>query len=600
MEKHFSGKEVRPLIIMLIAILLPMALYFCDYKTGQYRLAPDIDNELETTLGGQYGTASGGQSASTGSGQSASASSGQFGTIAGEQYGTVSGGQSASTGSGQSVSASSGQPGTITGGQYGTAAGGQSASTNSGQPGTTIDGQSASASSGQPGTIAGGQSASASSGQSGATVDGQSFLANSGQSGTAIGGQPGTTIDGQSDSASSGQPGTIADGQSASASSGQSGATADGQSFLANSGQSGTAIGGQSDSANSGQSGTIAGGQLASASSGQPGTTTDGQSASASSGQPGTIAGGQSASANSGQSGATADGQSGTAIGGQSFLASSGQPGTVAGGQSLLPQLTQGENGEITETVQRQPVAVRVIPPVPDTMTLIRGGEFFMGNSLTDEEEENEEIFENEPMRLVTVRSFYIGKYEVTQREYEEVMGTNPSYFKGPRMPVESVSWFDAVEYCNKLSLKVGLTPAYTITGRAKNRIVTWNQDAEGYRLPTDAEWEYACRAGTTTPFNTGSKITRAMANYWGNRTRTVGSYDPNNWGLYDMHGNVAEWCWDLFGDYDSEESSEIHRVFRGGNWLNTTIRIRSGFRDHFYPNHRNIGVGFRIVRNTF
>ena len=266
----------------------------------------------------------------------------------------------------------------------------------------------------------------------------------------------------------------------------------------------------------------------------------------------------------------------------------------------LPNQLTQNETDEDTETVQEE-IVIRAPVPVPDNMTLIRGGTYYMGSPVTEEERE-----EDEELHLVTINSFHIGMYEVTQREYEEVMRINPSYFKGPDLPVENVSWFDAIEYCNRLSLRDGLPPVYTITGTGNSRVVTWDEDANGYRLPTEAEWEYACRAGTTTPFNTGNSISRNLANIWGSGTRNVGSYPPNRWGLYDMHGNVAEWCWDWYGDYNyysqidpEARFSEIHRIFRGGNWINTSIRARSAFRDHFYPTLQHLAVGFRVVRNA-
>ena len=218
------------------------------------------------------------------------------------------------------------------------------------------------------------------------------------------------------------------------------------------------------------------------------------------------------------------------------------------------------------------------------------------------------------PQHQVTVSSFYMGRYEVTQKEYREVMGANPSYFKGDSLPVESVSWYDAINYCNRLSQLEGLIPAYTVNGVN----VTWNPNANGYRLPTEAEWEYACRAGTTTPFSTGNNITTAQANYDGNnpyndnakgasrqKTINVGSFQPSPWGLYDMHGNVSEWCWDWYGAVNAARqtdpigpSSGTSHVTRGGSWVNGGRDIRSAARNYGAPSYRSSNLGFRIARS--
>lgn len=130
-----------------------------------------------------------------------------------------------------------------------------------------------------------------------------------------------------------------------------------------------------------------------------------------------------------------------------------------------------------------------------------------MGSPESEMQRETDEVQHN-----VTVSNFYIGRYEVTQKQYEEVMGENPSNFKGDNLPVENVSWYDAIDFCNKLSQNEGLTPVYTIDGDN----VGWDRSANGYRLPTEAEWEYAARAGTTTPFNTEDSISDEEANYYG------------------------------------------------------------------------------------
>ena len=142
-----------------------------------------------------------------------------------------------------------------------------------------------------------------------------------------------------------------------------------------------------------------------------------------------------------------------------------------------------------------------------DRLVFINGGSFEMGSPETEMQRETDET-----QHEVTVSDFYIGKYEVTQSEYEEVMGENPSNFSGDNLPVENVTWYDAIEYCNKLSEREELTPVYTIDGEN----VSWDRSANGYRLPTEAEWEYAARAGTTTPFNTETSISDEEANYYG------------------------------------------------------------------------------------
>ncbi|MDR1787166.1 MAG: formylglycine-generating enzyme family protein [Treponema sp.] len=260
-------------------------------------------------------------------------------------------------------------------------------------------------------------------------------------------------------------------------------------------------------------------------------------------------------------------------------------------------------------------------------MVRIQGGTFTMGSPSSEPDREDDEV-----QHRVTLSSFYMGKYEVTQKEWQALMGTNPSSFKGDNLPVECVSWYDAVEYCNARSKKEGLTPAYTInkTRQDPNNTssydslkwtVTWNRKANGYRLPTEAEWEYACRAGTTGPFNTGNNITTSQANYNGNypyngnakgqyreKTTAVGSFQPNAWGLYDMHGNVWEWCWDWYGNYSSgaqtdpegptgPASSWSRRVRRGGSWYNSGQYLRSANRGYYSPGNRLYYLGFRLVR---
>jgi len=248
--------------------------------------------------------------------------------------------------------------------------------------------------------------------------------------------------------------------------------------------------------------------------------------------------------------------------------------------------------------------------PAESDFVLIKGGTFIMGSPSSEVEREKDET-----LHRVTVRDFTMGKYEVTQREYREMMGANPSQFKGDNLPVENVSWFEAVQYCNKRSIREGLTPAYTIHG--KN--VSWNRKATGFRLPTEAEWEYACRAGTTTPFHTGANIATNQANYYGSypynngargeyrqQTVPVRSFGPNPWGLYNVHGNVWEWCWDWYGSYGSGDQTDpagaspgAYRVYRGGGWNDFGRHLRSAYRATSPPVNRAGNLGFRLVRNV-
>jgi formylglycine-generating enzyme required for sulfatase activity len=277
--------------------------------------------------------------------------------------------------------------------------------------------------------------------------------------------------------------------------------------------------------------------------------------------------------------------------------------------QTTQPATTQQQTStQTTQPAATGQPAVQTETPVINTMVRINGGTFTMGSP------------ENEPGRYgaelqhkVTVDNFYMSKYEITQKEYQEVMGTNPSRFKGDNLPVENVSWYDAIEYCNKRSQKEGLTVAYTRNGDR----VTWNQRANGYRLPTEAEWEYTCRAGTTTAFNNGNNDYTNTASVntiaWyksnsGAKTRQVGLKTPNAWGLYDMHGNVNEWCWDWAGDYTTSNlfpqknpvgpSTGAGRILRGGHYNEENlIMLRSAVRAYAEPDKVSSMRGFRIVR---
>jgi len=219
----------------------------------------------------------------------------------------------------------------------------------------------------------------------------------------------------------------------------------------------------------------------------------------------------------------------------------------------------------------------------------IPAGEFMMGSPMSEPEREPEEV----QHRVRISKGFWMGVYEVTQREYLAVMGNNPSIFD---LPVETVSWDDAQEFCRKLSQKEGKT----------------------YRVPTEAEWEYACRAETTTPFSFGETISTDQANYDGNQTYgsgvkgqyraktvTVGNFRPNAFGLYDMHGNVNEWCQDWYGENYYGSSPEvdpqgpaggIYRVVRGGCYRNGPQACRCAFRNCTTPDYECDLIGFRVV----
>ncbi|MHC6202251.1 formylglycine-generating enzyme family protein [Breznakiellaceae bacterium SP9] len=238
--------------------------------------------------------------------------------------------------------------------------------------------------------------------------------------------------------------------------------------------------------------------------------------------------------------------------------------------------------------------------PYGIVMAAIPAGTFAMGSPSDEVDHQSDETLHD-----VTLSAFTMSKHEVTQAQWQAVMGSNPSFFtfsiENDKRPVERVSWYETIEFCNRLSVLAGLSPAYTIS----ETNVTWNRSANGYRLPTEAEWEYACRAGTTTPFNTGDNITTDQANYdRSTSTVAVGTFAPNAWGLYDMHGNVWEWCWDWYGSYPSVPetdpmgaASESNRVFRGGGWNNSALYMRSAYRDDDTPTVRYSQLGFRVVR---
>lgn len=256
----------------------------------------------------------------------------------------------------------------------------------------------------------------------------------------------------------------------------------------------------------------------------------------------------------------------------------------------------QGATFQLPGTIS----ALSVQAAIPANFVRVEGGTFNMGSPSGINDHER-------PVHTVTVKSFYIGKYEVTQKEWQEIMGTNPSRFRGDNLPVENVSWFDAIEYCNKRSIKEGLTSVYS--GSGDNITCNWN--ANGYRLPTEAEWEYAAKGGNGSPGNytySGSNTIDDVAwhiNNSGNRTHPVGTKAPNILGINDMSGNVWEWCWDWYGSYSSDSQIDPRgavsgdlRVLRGGSWYYyRTDSARSAYRSHSGQSGRFSEYGFRLVR---
>ncbi|MEV6071156.1 formylglycine-generating enzyme family protein [Nocardia sp. NPDC052001] len=191
----------------------------------------------------------------------------------------------------------------------------------------------------------------------------------------------------------------------------------------------------------------------------------------------------------------------------------------------------------------------------------------------------------------VDVAACRMSAFPITQSQHARVTGLRPSASAGERFPVESVSWWDAVRFCNLLSEQEGLAPAYRLFD---GEGIEWESSANGYRLPTEAEWEHACRAGTTEPrYGDLDEIAWYRANSE-ERIHEVGGKQPNAWGLYDMLGNAWNWCWDI---YDAE-IYDTYRVLRGGGWYDEHWSCRASVRRRSHPTFRMDDVGFRITRS--
>jgi len=275
-------------------------------------------------------------------------------------------------------------------------------------------------------------------------------------------------------------------------------------------------------------------------------------------------------------------------------------------------------NGTLTASV---PMFYRVrgvpVNPNPEGLVWIPPGTFLMGSPVS--EPEREALFQlyglgNETLHEVALtQGYWMAKHETTQEQFSAIMGSNPSYFSGVNLPVENVTWYESVAYCE------ALTAREQAAGRLPEGYV--------YRLPTEAEWEYACRAGSTTAFYLGDELRSGQANFDGTReysvaeggtvanpagtaygrTRPVGDtlFQPNAWGLYDMHGNVKERCADRIENYPAgpvtdpstpRPTADWGPVERGGNWRGPAANCRSAARDVHFPDFRHNGYGFRVV----
>jgi formylglycine-generating enzyme required for sulfatase activity len=266
---------------------------------------------------------------------------------------------------------------------------------------------------------------------------------------------------------------------------------------------------------------------------------------------------------------------------------------TSCSGPTLLPSLSPAEAKAAQQAdAERQDVPMQLTNSLGMELSLIPAGRFIMGSPKNEVGRRPEET----QHEVTLSRSFYMGTTEVTQGQWKAVMGENPSFVEGDDHPAETIPWARAVEFCRELSEKEGAP----------------------YRLPTEAEWEYACRAGTTTAFHTGVTITTDEANYDGRRsydngekgvfrdeTTAVASFAPNAWGLYDMHGNVREWCADWHGEYPTSAVSDptgpaegTKRVIRGGCWITAPAVSRSANRGGTDPVGWYFNFGFRVVRD--
>ena len=249
-------------------------------------------------------------------------------------------------------------------------------------------------------------------------------------------------------------------------------------------------------------------------------------------------------------------------------------------------------------------IASLKVGKVRQEMVLMPKGYFEMGSlpgvpGITEDEQPAHKVF--------ITRPFWILASQVTQKLYQAIIGRNPSRFSGINRPVEQVSWQDCIQFCNALSVRDGLQPCYEINPEDEES-VRWNRTASGYRLPTEAEWEYVAKAGKNYLFS-GSNSVEEIAWYCENsdmETHDIRQKKANDWGLYDLTGNVWEWCWDWVAPYEEGRASDPigpskgkGRIFRGGSWAIDENNLRIAYRGSERPHNKLDGIGFRIVRNS-
>ncbi len=290
--------------------------------------------------------------------------------------------------------------------------------------------------------------------------------------------------------------------------------------------------------------------------------------------------------------------------------------GTVSQGQATVQMKT--ENSIINETsfldTNKGAMLVEIaaennITSAPAGMVMVAGGTFVMGDAYSSS---------SLPLHQVTIKSYYISKTEVTQGQWKAVMGSNPSYFPtvGINGPVELVSWFDCISYCNKRSIQEGKTPVYSINGNTNpsswtSGVIARDTTAKGYRLPTEAEWEYAALGGHQSHGYAFSGSNNEDGAAWtndnsGGITHIVGTKAANELGLFDMSGNVREWCWDWYAPYSDTEqtnptgpTSGTQRILRGGSWYNNSNGVcRVSVRLNVNPGDYYYDLGFRVAED--